>query len=135
MPKEDKANESKFALRMFQIQKWLMAGWSTPEIINYVTDKANWTDSTYWDIKESAIRNVIRKAKIQFHEDLREDFEYERTQAVTRLTRLYRSCVERGKVKDALSVQQELSKLLGLYNNDGTATGEVKDSKTVISWE
>lgn len=125
MPKENKSNDATLKLRVLEIQKLLMRGYSRPDIIDYVRD------NTDWNIGEGQIRNYIKKAMVQFDEDVAETFEYERAQAVNRLTRLYRECLQNRRYKDALQTQQELNKLLGLYNNDGTATGDVNTGSMI----
>ncbi len=117
MPKQEGDTKAKKLERIRKVQSLIMDGYGRSEILKY-------SEENGWDQCRSTIDNYIKEATDGFNEKLYEDFDEERAGVAARLNNLYRVCLKKDKYKEALATQQELNKLLGLYNTDGSATGD-----------
>jgi len=75
-------------------------------------------ESCAWSVNEYTLRRYIKRCTKRFSEEAKVDREAVKGQAIARLERLYSRAVQKGHIRDALAVQQEISRLHGLNAAD-----------------
>jgi len=99
--------------RVTKIIQLLVAGMDGIEIVRYIQDK------TDWNVCESHIYNYIKDAKKYIRELTNEDRLHQIGLAIRRMLFIYTKCTTQPShwnPSAAISAQQEINKLLGLYS-------------------
>lgn len=103
-----KSTKAEIKRRVKAISTLLLNGASRADILQYAT-------KTDWDVSDGMIDKYIAKANEGFKQSATFDNGVELGKALNRLQRLYMSHLENKDYRDALAVQKEINKLLGLY--------------------
>lgn len=95
--------------RIDLVQKLYLAGKTNAEIIKAV-------NSAGYDLAARTILRDISRVKKSFKKTTRQAKTYHKNKAINRLERLYSEMFDRHDFKGCLAVQDQLNKLLGLYD-------------------
>lgn len=110
--------------RIDQVYTMLLSGLDSRQIVQYAAE--------HWDISDRRAREYIAKANELFEQAAHPKRERELGRALMRLDRMYAAALKVQDLRTCLSVQKEISALLGLYaptrtdiTSDGRAIGVV----------
>lgn len=102
-----KSTKAEVKRRIRAISKLLLNGASRADILQYAIE--------LWSISEAMVDKYIAKANEGFKQSAAFNNDAEVGKAINRLNRLYMAHIENKDYREALAVQKELNKLLGLY--------------------
>lgn len=122
MPKENKSDSIEYGKRVNFIYECLILGISRRDMFQFVAK-----EKPDWNVDVRMIDNYIHDAREIFKSESQEIQSEEFTKAVERLQMLFMLSKKVQDYKTCLSVQRELSLLLGLHKpikNDITTAGE-----------
>jgi hypothetical protein len=95
-------------VRDIEIQKRMIEGWSTAEIVKVYSDKWNCTDVN--------VRKYIGRVKEHWRDMIQEQLPTLRNKYMERLEMMFRECYDAGNYKTALDVQKEIHRICGLHD-------------------
>lgn len=102
-----KATNAEIAQRVAMVHKLLVAGASRGAIVQY--------GSKEWRVSDRQIDDYIASAKETLKAQTDRDKENNLSMALARMNDIFQQCMSAKNFKGAITAQQEINKLLGLY--------------------
>lgn len=102
-----KATDAEIARRVATVHKLMVAGASRASIVQY--------GSKEWKITERQVDDYIASAKETIKAQTDRDKDNNLSMALARMGDIFQQCMSAKNYKGAIAAQQEINKLLGLY--------------------
>lgn len=102
-----KATDAEVTQRVATIHKLMVAGASRASIVQY--------GSKTWQITDRQVDDYIARAKKGITDQANKDKNHNLALALERMSDIYQQCYAAKNYKGAVSAQQEINRLLGLY--------------------